>query len=192
MKFLMIALLAMMLTACAGTMERHGVDMRAKQGEAWTPVIYEKQHHESNPRLSSFVWKEAPGAPNQIIFYYPQGEAAPTEAEKAAIIYEHYQRKVIDPDEAAKLRWAGLGPGADAVATIFCLGKSGVVEKNRLLGPNPSTAALGAGVVIPFVMFQYLPSRDTPVWQSWGANNNIVKYSGGYRAGTALKNLAKC
>ena len=188
----LLTLALLLLTACAGTVERHGVNMRAKHGEAWTPVVYEKQHHESNPRLSSFVWKESPGAPNEIVFYYPQDETPPTDAEKAAIIYEHYQRKVIDPDEALKLRFAGIGPAFDAGSTIYCLGKDGFVETNKLMGPNPSNLALGASVIIPFVMFQYLPSKDTPVWQSWGARNDTAKYAGAYRAGIAAKNLIKC
>lgn len=180
------------LSGCAGTAERFGVNMRAKHGEPWTPVIYEKQHHESNPRLSSFVWKQAPGAPNEIFFVYDEGTAKPTRAEMDAIIFEHYQRGVITKDEATKMRWGLFGPAADAVSTVHCLGKGGFVESNKLLGPNPSTGALAAGVVIPFVMFQYLPSRNTPVWQDWGAKNNTLKYAGGYRAGMAVKNLIKC
>ena len=189
---LLLTLALLLLTACAGTVERHGVNMRAKHGEAWTPVIYEKQHHESNPRLSSFVWKQAPGAPNEIVFYYDEGATPPTQAEMAAIIKEHYQRNVITKDEASRMRWAGLGPGADAASTIYCLGKDGFVETNKLLGPSPSNAALAAGVIIPFVMFEYLPARNTPVWQDWGARNNSTKYAGMYRTGVAAKNLKSC
>lgn len=175
MKTIIALLFALALTSCAGTAERHGQTMRAKHGEPWREVIYEKKNHESNPKVSTLVIKSAPGAPNEMWFYYPQGEQGPTEAEKAAIIYEHYQRKVVDPDEASKLRWAGLGPAADAATTMFCLGKGGFAESNKLLGAAPSAGALAAGVIIPYVMFQYLPSKNTPVWQSWGAGRKIVK-----------------
>ncbi len=187
MKYLILLLLALTLSACQTTNERHG-KWEKKLTDEYPRQLYAKQGHESNPCVDSVLIEWEKNTKPEIIGYQHDPIACPVAlSEVNRVVKEHYLTPQLTQDEVKLLKRQAAGMGLDAASTLFCIGK-GFKEGNALLGSNP--AAIVASVAVPYALF-YVVAWDTPVYRDLSLDKSFNAVAG-IRFAAGVRNLIIC